>query len=467
MVLADRADRKGEEIFKRFKVDATPTVLFVDGDGAEVDWHVGYGPPPEKFHAKVENTAKGVDTFKSLSALYAQSPNKVDVVYKLAKKYDDRFSAQDKAKALYQEVLVLDPGGKLGSTETRDGEKVSYTEMAEFALGQMAIFSRGNQDPAPMKAFLAKYPQSKLLENAYQYLGYYYMNQPKDTAIPFYEEYVAKFSDKPYALSSYVEFLVRTRSNPDRGLELAKAIEKLTRFNPVPSFRQNEADLLFLKDDKAKALEVYGKDFMEDKVTSLGYDLVDYADFWAKKKDNTESALKMVETALKIAPDNAYLLSRAAGVYCALDKKDLALSVFGEAYAKKNWDKPNALATYARFWANQGAEPRERPGRGSQGQREDAVRLRLGHRLHHLPQVEEVRRGDQGGRGGDQARRRPGRLFQAEAGPHQEGSRGREKSGREEIAALFIFTIGRPEATLRPRPGFLNSGIFKPYILVC
>lgn len=354
MVIADRADRRGEEIFKRFKVNATPTVLFVDGDGAEVDWHVGYGPPAEKYHAKVENTAQGIDTFKSLSALYARDPKKLDVVYKLAEKYDNRYD-QDKAKALYGEVIALDPDGTLGMTETWDGEPISYTEMAEFSLGQMAVFNWGNQDPAPLKAFIAKYPRSKQLENAYQYLGYYFQNKPKDQAVPFFEEYVAKFPDKPYALSSYVEFLVRTKTDPGRGLELAKAIEKLTRVNPVPDFRRNEAELHFLKDDKAKALEVYGKDFMENKVSGLGYDLVDYADFWAKKKDNTESALKMVETALKIAPDNAYLLSRAAGVYCALDKKDQALSVFGEAYAKTNWDKPNALATYARFWANQGA----------------------------------------------------------------------------------------------------------------
>lgn len=27
----------------------TPTVLILDADGSEVDWHVGYGPPPEKY----------------------------------------------------------------------------------------------------------------------------------------------------------------------------------------------------------------------------------------------------------------------------------------------------------------------------------------------------------------------------------------------------------------------------------
>jgi len=353
MVLADRADRKGEAVFKRFKVNATPTVLFVAGDGSEVDWHVGYGPPPEKFQAKVENTAKGIDTFKSLSDLYAKDPKAIEVVYKLAEKYDNR-SIQDKAKTLYQEVIALDPDGKLGMTETWDGEKVSFTESAEFSLGQMAVFNWSKRDAAPLKAFIAKYPQSKLLENAYQYLGYYYMNQPKDKAVPFYEEYVAKFPDKPYALSSYMDFLIRTKTDFDRGIELAKKIEKLTEYSPIPSFRQNEAELYILKEDKAKANEVYGKDFMEGKVTRLGYDLIDYADFWAKQKENTESALKMAELALKLNPDNAYLLSRAAGVFVALDKKDQAQAVFGEAYAKKNWDQPSSLSTYARFWANQG-----------------------------------------------------------------------------------------------------------------
>ena len=354
MVLADGADRKGEAIFKRFNIQGTPTVLFVDGDGNEVDWQIGYGPPPEKYHARIEKTTQGIDTFKVLAERYAKDPKAIDTVYKLAKKYQDRFTSRDKAKALYREVIALDPEGKLGTTETWDGEKVSYAEMAQFSIGEIAVFNWENQDPAPLKAFLAKYPQSRLLENAYQYLSYHYMNQPKDKAVPFFEEYVAKFPDKPSALNSYVDFLVRTKADPDRGIELAKKIEKLTAYNTLPRYQKNLAELYFLKDDKAKAGEVYGKDFMEGKISRLSYDLVDYADFWVKKKENAESALKMADLAVKIDPDNSYLLSRVAGVLCTLDKKDQALSIFGEAYAKKNWDESNALGTYARFWANQG-----------------------------------------------------------------------------------------------------------------
>ena len=43
-------------------------------DGSEVDWHVGYGPPPEKYQEQVEKSLKGVDTFKSLSDQYAKNP---------------------------------------------------------------------------------------------------------------------------------------------------------------------------------------------------------------------------------------------------------------------------------------------------------------------------------------------------------------------------------------------------------
>ncbi len=355
MFLADRADRKGEAIFKRYKVSATPTVLFVAGDGSEVDWQVGYGPPAEKFHARVENTINGIDTYKVLAERYAKEPKAIDVIFKLAKKYDDRYTAQDKAKALFKEVIALDPEGKLGTTETWNGEKVSYTEYAEFSLGQMAVFNWPNRDAAPLKAFIAKYPQSKLLENAYQYLSYYYRDESRDKAAPFFEEYVAKFPDKPFALNSYVEFLIKNKADVDHGIELAKKIEKLTEYNPISSFQQNLAELYILKGDQAKADDVYGKAVMNDKVTRLGYDLIEYANFWTKQKANTESVLKMVDLALKLNPDSAYLLMQAAGVYWNLDKKDQALAVLGSDYAKKNWDKSDSLAPYARFWANQGA----------------------------------------------------------------------------------------------------------------
>ena len=66
---------------------ATPTVMVLDKDGSEIDWHVGYGPPPDKFLERLEKTVKGIDTYKILSERYAKEPKNIEVVFKLAKKF--------------------------------------------------------------------------------------------------------------------------------------------------------------------------------------------------------------------------------------------------------------------------------------------------------------------------------------------------------------------------------------------
>jgi hypothetical protein len=66
--------------------------MIIDSDGSEYDWILGYDPPPERFQAQLEKALRGEDTFKSIAAAYAKEPKNIDVVFKLAKKYDDRLT---------------------------------------------------------------------------------------------------------------------------------------------------------------------------------------------------------------------------------------------------------------------------------------------------------------------------------------------------------------------------------------
>ncbi len=54
--------------------------MALDDEGAEVDWIVGYGPPPEKFKDKLAKVLAGEGTFKSLNAAYTQNPKDVATV---------------------------------------------------------------------------------------------------------------------------------------------------------------------------------------------------------------------------------------------------------------------------------------------------------------------------------------------------------------------------------------------------
>ncbi|MBM4162058.1 MAG: tetratricopeptide repeat protein [Ignavibacteria bacterium] len=348
---ADRAESKGEEVFNRFNIRATPTVLLLGSDGSEIDWHVGYGPPAEKYHERIDKSVKGIETFKFYADRYKKDPKNVPVVFNLAMKYDRRYD-QDKARDLYKQVLALDPEGKAGTTEYGKS-KVSYSQFAEFQIGALAMYG-AKADPELLKMFIKKYPDSEMTKAAYQRMSSHYtFRAPKDEAKVFFEEYVGKYPDDPYVLSSYVSRIIRDKENLDKGIELAEKIDELTKYGRNPRYVKDRAELHALKGDKAKADEIYGKTFMEGEVTSLSYNLMDYANFWVAQKENTESALAMAEMALKLNPDNAYLIRQAATIFCKLDKLAKALEIYGPQAIEKDMNNASRLNSYADFWANQ------------------------------------------------------------------------------------------------------------------
>ncbi len=349
---AARGEKIGDETFKRFNVRATPTIMVLAGDGSEVDWHVGYGPPPDKFLERIEKTLKGIDTFKSLSERYGKEPKNAEIVFKLARKYDRRYN-QEKALELYQEVLAIDPEGKMGTTDYGE-EKVTYTEYAEFSIGTMKVYSR-KSDPEPIKTFIKKYPESKMLKSAYGRLSSYYRSRgSKEETAAFYEDYTSRWPEDPNVLSSYVSRIIRDKDNFDKGIELAEKIKDIMKYNPDPSYMNRLAELHILKEDKDRAEEVYGETFMDRQASNLFYNLIDYANFWVGEDANVESAEEMIELALKLKPDSGYGIRTAASIYIKLDKLEKALNVFGPEFIKEYVDQPSALSRYASFWANQG-----------------------------------------------------------------------------------------------------------------
>jgi hypothetical protein len=327
-----------------------------DGDGAEVDWFVGYGPPAENFQAKLQKIVDGLDTYKSIAAALAKNPKDVATVFKMARKYADRFDTE-KSGAKYKEVIALDPEGK-GGTYTQEYSEITapYTEFAEYFLATDSNNLFGPKpDVSPIKAFLAKYPQSKLAKSAYQQMGYYYGNAaPKEEAAVFFAEYAAKYPNDPTALSAWLSRIVQDKGPYDKGQELAGQLKELTAYNPEPGINQSIAQLYWDSGDKAKAEKTFGKEFMEGQVQNLAYNLIGYANFWVQNGTNLDSALAMVETAMKLEPGNSYFLSQAATAYIKAGKEAKALELYGPAFARKNAGDATALYSYAGFWARQG-----------------------------------------------------------------------------------------------------------------
>jgi tetratricopeptide (TPR) repeat protein len=260
-----------------------------------------------------------------------------------------------KSKELYEKVIALDPEGKQGSyTYEYYKATVSYTQAAEFELGQAAAQGR-KPDPAPLQAFIKKYPESKLNKGVYTNLGYYYGYQAsKEDAGKFFEEYTAKYPDDKDALGGYVERILRDKEPIDKGIALAEKLKEITGYPQNPEYQNNLAQLYVLKGDPAKAEEEYGKDFIEGYVSNAVYALTGYANFWLGQNKNLESVEAMADLAAKLKPDQGYILAQIAGIYGKLNKTDKALALYGPEFAQKNWGDQGMLSSYASFWNRQG-----------------------------------------------------------------------------------------------------------------
>ena len=304
---------------------------------------------------KIQRSLQGIDTYKSLADLYAKDPKNVEVVYKLARKVDEKGADSKRADELYNQIIALDPEGKGGLVAVDYPKvRVPYTEYAEFILARKK--SIGVQaDPGPMRAFVGKHPGSPLVETGYSFMSIHYGNYaPKEEATKFFEEYIAKYPDDAYVLSSYVRRIIRDKEPLDKGLQLADKIAELTSYNPDPYDAENRAELLWLKGDKEKAEEIFGKSHFGDRRTSFAYELASYANFWNDRDTNLDKAAEAIELAILIQPDTPYLRQTAATIYAKAGQPEKALEVFGPEYLKKNLDKADALYPYAWYWNGQG-----------------------------------------------------------------------------------------------------------------
>lgn len=322
---------------RKFKIFSTPAILIFAPDGIEIDWHLGYAPPPNRVLADLKNSIRGIDTAKSLSEAFARNPEDVETIYKLAKKYYGRFT--EKAFDLYQKIVILDPEGKKEGRDT-SGSKVVYTESAEYWLAFNAA-TRNNFEP--LKDYIAKYPNGTHVLDAYRMFAY---NTPL-----YWDEYVAR---APHGSRLLLECLMRVRKDKTKLDGAIKLAEELWGQNPSgldASTKQVMAELYMIKGEPEMAELLYGGSFLEGELELLTRDLWRYGDFWISWKKYPERALAAAEAIPRIIPEDAGARYQAARLLIAAGSEAKALDIFGPKFAVQNWDSPADLVQYSHFWA--------------------------------------------------------------------------------------------------------------------
>ena len=311
------SDEDYNEWRTRFNTPGTPTVVFLDADGEEIDRFVGFGGEDagkEEVFQMLKDFSAGVNTLSAVLAEHEQNPEDVDINYKLAKKYLTRFETP-KANPYFEKVLELDPEDTKGY-----GEEASYRVALQMA--------RTQKDPSALEAFIATNPENQdYLRSAYTTAASTYgRNEDFDKARDLYEAAMIALPDDARLTYSYASAIFNYKMEDlyEKGLELNEKVKVLD-----PDYELSTV---------LNLVTYYSNTDQKDKVVELYEETI-------KTHENMKNSYAAAIARLEIADKYDYAIEMLQE---EVSKEENAKSAYmwstlGQLYEKKG-DLENALA---------------------------------------------------------------------------------------------------------------------------
>ena len=189
----DAEKGEGVDFAKKYQIKGYPSILFLDGDGNEIDRIYGYVPAKD-FLEMMQDYNKGVNTFSYLKAEVEKNPSNIDASLKLADKYS-MYSETDKAKDLLNKIVEMDGSNAGGKTDD-----------AKFRL---ILFTEKDEKAKQLESFINDNPNSDQLKDAYVALSeaYYYELSDMPSADKWFKETLTKYPNDDAVNSSYGQYM--------------------------------------------------------------------------------------------------------------------------------------------------------------------------------------------------------------------------------------------------------------------
>ena len=175
-------------ISRKYKIYGFPSILFIRGNGNEIDRIVGYYSADE-FLKAAKDILAGKNIFTALLEKEKKYPNDVNLLYRLGVKFQDRGMGGE-AIVRFKKIIELDPKNESGKSDSAIvciGEQ--YVREKE-RLGEMCYYMAINE----FNRLIFMYPKSKCVENAKLYIGYCF-EKVADTsnAIAAYKRFISDY----------------------------------------------------------------------------------------------------------------------------------------------------------------------------------------------------------------------------------------------------------------------------------
>ncbi len=189
----DAEKGEGIDFAKKYKILGYPTVLFLDGNGNEIDRIYGYYPADDFYEMMVDYN-KGVNTYNSLKATLDKDPNDIIANLKMADKYMSLGKIKE-AKEHLNKIIELDPKNLSGKEDD--------------ALFKLATLSDKETIIQNLEDFIHNNPESDMLKDAYATLAesYYGIKEDYANAEKYYKIGMELYPDYDYLRSSYGQYL--------------------------------------------------------------------------------------------------------------------------------------------------------------------------------------------------------------------------------------------------------------------
>ena len=231
----DAEKGEGIELAKKYAVSGYPTIVFVDGNGDEVDRIVGYIPAKD-FLKKITEFSEGKNTYGTMKRILKDNPNDVKANYFMGERAVNNENDFKKAGEYFRKVLDIDKKNEYGYKE-----------------GALLYIAIGSGSIENIKKFIEDYPNSEKCKAAYIFLAEKcYQDELKfQEALGYYNKAFALFSREDEELKqSYAGYLItymNDLSKKDKEEDWKKGLELGTECMDYVKGSVNEGSVYFIE----------------------------------------------------------------------------------------------------------------------------------------------------------------------------------------------------------------------------
>jgi len=162
------AEKEGKDLAKQYNVTGFPTLVFVDGDGKEIDKIVGFYPAKD-FLEKIKLINERKSSLTYMQDYYNANKTDLKANLDLANKLIEAGKTED-AKQYLNYIITTDAGNSAG-----------YTDDAELNLAMLPVEGKAaDASITEVMALMEKYPGSNLEKDTKLFLSDKYFESKND-----------------------------------------------------------------------------------------------------------------------------------------------------------------------------------------------------------------------------------------------------------------------------------------------